>query len=58
MELAIRSIAMFEHLSEELGMDIEYGLHCGGMQPVEDQLQWDILSEIVKDRKKAAWISG
>ena len=53
MELAIRSIAMFEHLSEELGMDIEYGLHCGGMQPVEDQLQWDILSEIVKEQKKS-----
>lgn len=53
MELAIRSIAMFEHLSEELGMDIEYGLHCGGMQPVEDQLQWDILSEIVEEQKKS-----
>lgn len=53
MELAIRSIAMFEHLSEELGMDIEYELHCGGMQPVEDQLQWDILSEIVEEQRKS-----
>lgn len=34
MELAVQSIAMFEHLGEELGEDIEYGLRCGGMQPV------------------------
>lgn len=53
MELAVRSIAMFEHLGEELGMDIEYGLCCGGMQPVEDQLQWDILSGIVEEQKKS-----
>src|SRR5699024_7387424 len=38
MDLAVQSIAMFENLSEELGMDIEYGLRCGGMQPVEDKM--------------------
>lgn len=53
MELAVQSIAMFEHLGEELGEDIEYGLRCGGMQPVEDQLQWDILSEIVEEQRKS-----
>lgn len=53
MDLAVQSIAMFEHLSEELGMDIEYDFHCGGMQPVEDQLQWEILSQIVKEQRKS-----
>lgn len=53
MDLAVQSIAMFEHLGEELGEDIEYGFQCGGMQPVEDQLQWDILSEIVEEQKKS-----
>lgn len=53
MDLAVQSIAMFEHLSEELGMDIQYGLRCGGMQPVEDKMQWDILSAIVEEQKKS-----
>lgn len=53
MDLAVQSIAMFEGLSEELGMDVEYGLKCGGMQPVEDKMQWDILSEIVEEQKKS-----
>lgn len=53
MELAIQSISMFEHLGEELETDIEYKMHCGGMQPVEDQLQWDILSEIVAEQRKS-----
>ncbi len=53
MDLAVQSIAMFDHLSEELGMDIEYGLRCGGMQPAEDKMQWDILSEIVEEQKKS-----
>ena len=53
MDLAVQSIAMFENLSEELRMDIEYGLRCGGMQPVEDKMQWDILSEIVEEQRKS-----
>lgn len=53
MDLAVQSIAMFETLSEELGMDVEYGLKCGGMQPVEDKMQWDILSEIVEEQRKS-----
>lgn len=53
LELAIESIAMFEKLSEELGEDIEYGMGCGGMQPVEDKLQWDILSEIAQEQRKS-----
>lgn len=53
LDLAVQSIAMFEHLSEELGTDIEYGLKCGGMQPVEDEFQWEILSGIVEEQKKS-----
>ena len=53
MELAIRSIAMFEELSKELGMDIEYRKDCGGMQPAETKLEWEILSEIVKEQRQS-----
>ena len=53
MDLAVQSIAMFEHLSEELGMDIEYGYMSGGMQPVEDEMQWEILSGIVEEQRKS-----
>ena len=50
MELAVQSIRMFDTLEEELGEPIEYGKCAGGMQPVEDKLQWDILSGIVKEQ--------
>ncbi|MGM9612853.1 MAG: NAD(P)/FAD-dependent oxidoreductase [Butyricicoccus sp.] len=53
MELAVQSIAMFRNLGRELGEDIEYGFQAGGMQPVEDKLQWDILSEIVAEQRKS-----
>ena len=53
MELAVQSIAMFRNLGRELGEDVEYGFQAGGMQPVEDKLQWDILSEIVAEQRKS-----
>ena len=53
MDLAVQSIAMFRDLGKELGEDIEYGFEAGGMQPVEDKLQWDILSEIVAEQRKS-----
>ena len=53
MELAIRSIAMFEELSKELGMDIEYRKDCCGMQPAETKLEWEFLSEIVKEQRQS-----
>ena len=53
LDLAIQSITMFEHLEEELGSEIEYGFQCGGMQPVEDKMQWDILTEIVDEQRKS-----
>lgn len=53
MDLAVQSIAMFETLGEQLGQDIEYGLRCGGLQPVEDKMQWDILAEIVEKQRES-----
>ena len=53
MDLAVQSIKLFDNLSEELGEDIEYEKNCGGMQPVEDKEQWDILSEIVKKQRES-----
>ena len=50
MELAIQSIAMFDTLTEELGGGVVYGKNAGGMQPVEDELQWNILSAIVEEQ--------
>ena len=53
MNLAIESIGMFDTLAEELGEEIDYSLHAGGMQPVEDKEQWDILSAIVGEQCKS-----
>ncbi len=53
MDLAVQSIRMFETLEEELGEDIAYGFRAGGMQPVEDKTQWDILSGIVEEQVKS-----
>ena len=33
--------------------DSEYGLRCGGLQPVEDKMQWDILAEIVEKQRES-----
>ena len=53
MDLAVQSIAMFRDLGRDLGEEIEYGFQAGGMQPVEDKMQWDILSEIVEQQRKS-----
>lgn len=53
MDLAVQSIEMFRTLNEQLGEDVEYGFEAGGMQPVEDKMQWDILSEIVEQQRKS-----
>lgn len=53
MELAIESIAMFDSLSKELGMEIEFEKGCGGLQPVEDRFQWDILSGIAEEQRQS-----
>ena len=51
MELAKLSIDMFKTLHEELGEDVEYGLEAGGLQPVEDETQWEILSAIAEQQR-------
>ncbi len=53
LDLAVKSIEMFNTLGEELGEDIEYEFCAGGMQPVEDKMQWDMLSEIVEEQRKS-----
>ena len=53
MDLAVQSIRMFDTLEEELGEPIAYGLRAGGMQPVENKTQWDILSAIVEEQVKS-----
>jgi sarcosine oxidase subunit beta len=51
MELAKLSIDMFKTLHEELGEDVEYGFEAGGLQPVEDETQWEILSSIAEQQR-------
>ena len=53
LDLAVQSIEMFKTLNEELGMDVEYGLEAGGMQPVEDKEQWDMLSAMAEEQRKS-----
>ena len=53
LDLAVQSIEMFKTLIEELGMDIEYGLEAGGMQPVEDKEQWDMLAAMAEEQRKS-----
>ncbi len=53
LDLAVQSIEMFDTLGQELGFDIEYGRHAGGMQPVEDKVQWDMLSAMVEEQKES-----
>lgn len=53
LDLAVQSIEMFKTLSQELGMDVEYGFEAGGMQPVEDKEQWDMLSAMVEEQRKS-----
>ncbi len=53
LDLAVQSIEMFKTLNEELGMDVEYGFEAGGMQPVEDKEQWDMLSAMVEEQRKS-----
>ena len=48
LDLAIKSVQMFDTLQEELGEDIAYQRGAGGMQPVEDQTQWDMLEKTEK----------
>ncbi len=53
LDLAVQSIEMFDGLSEQLDYDIEYEKNAGGMQPVEDKEQYDMLFAMVEEQKKS-----
>ena len=53
MDLAVQSIAMFPSLSQELGVDIEYTDNCGGMIPVQNGQQWEIMEQIGREQSES-----
>ena len=53
MDLAVQSIAMFDSLVEELGEEVDFHATSGGMQPAEDKLQWDVLSQIASEQRES-----
>ncbi len=53
LDLAVQSIQMFDTLSQELGHDIEFEKNSGGMQPVEDKEQWDMLEALVQEQRQS-----
>ena len=53
MDLAVQSIAMFRNLADELGEDVEFDFTAGGMQPAEDRMQYDLLSEIASEQRRS-----
>ena len=53
LDLAIQSIAMFDEIMEDLGPDIDFEANAGGLQPVEDKEQWDVLSQMVEKQRES-----
>ena len=53
LDLAVQSIEMFRTLNWELETDVEYGLEAGGMQPVEDKDQWDMLEAMAAEQRRS-----
>ncbi|MBQ7535845.1 MAG: FAD-binding oxidoreductase [Stomatobaculum sp.] len=53
LDLAVQSIEMFRTLNRDLETDVEYGLEAGGMQPVEDKEQWDMLASMAEEQRKS-----
>ena len=53
MDLAVQSIAMFRTLLPELGDEVDFHSTAGGMQPAEDKLQWDVLSQIAAQQRES-----
>ena len=53
MDLAVQSIAMFRTLLPELGDEVDFHPTAGGMQPAEDRLQWDVLSQIAAQQRES-----
>ena len=53
LDLAVQSIEMFRTLNRDLETNVEYGLEAGGMQPVEDKDQWDMLEAMATEQRKS-----
>lgn len=53
MDLAVASIAMFPQLQKDLGNEIEFDFTAGGLQPAEDELQLQVLSEIAEKQRQS-----
>lgn len=53
LDLAVQSIEMFKTLNRDLETNVEYGLEAGGMQPVEDKDQWDMLEAMATEQRKS-----
>lgn len=53
MDLAVASIAMFRQLEKDLGGEIEFDFTAGGLQPAEDELQLQVLSEIAEKQRQS-----
>lgn len=53
LDLAVQSIQMFNDIQKELGDEIEFDFSAGGLQPAEDQLQYDLLNEIATRQRES-----
>lgn len=53
LDLAVQSIQMFNDMQKELGNEIEFDFSAGGLQPAEDQLQYDLLNEIATRQRES-----
>ncbi len=53
LDLAVQSIQMFNDIQKELGNEIEFDFSAGGLQPAEDQLQYDLLNEIATRQRES-----
>lgn len=55
LEMALKSVELYETLAEELETDIDLELdkHCGGIQACEDEMQWDLISSNAEQLSKS-----
>ena len=53
LDLAVQSFQMFNDMQKELGNEIEFDFSAGGLQPAEDQLQYDLLNEIATRQRES-----
>lgn len=53
LDLAVQSIQMFGEIQKELGNEIEFDFSAGGLQPAEDQVQYDLLNDIATRQRES-----